>query len=438
VILGAVAVVDVTPCVGLPMAGYGARGDAVSTGVLDPLTASVLWLRDPVGVDVVWVAIDTLSVDTTTAGRVRNAVASAIDVDPGAVVVCASHTHAGPAGWTNAQYDDVPRSADEALIKELIARITCAAGDLRLEPVSLSWAVAPSIGVATNRGSLHGPHDDTAGTLVMSGPAGGPIALLVDYACHPTVLGADNLRYSADFPAAARRVAAGALAETAGGRSPAVLFLQGAAGDASTRFTRRSQTPAEAVRLGGRLGACVAAAAFAAGPLPADLRIGLRRADVRLPVRPPAPIADADADVERTHAQWVRLDAAVGTAAERIARTRHEGAVIAAARSRRQLPESVSLPITAVTLGPVGWAMLPVEPFASYGAAIRASRTSATTRVIGYADGYFGYLADEAAHAEGGYEARSSLFDPAAGDRLATAAIELLASVTGRPAVRSA
>jgi hypothetical protein len=36
--------VDVTPRIGVPLAGYVARGSSTATGVHDRLTASLLWL----------------------------------------------------------------------------------------------------------------------------------------------------------------------------------------------------------------------------------------------------------------------------------------------------------------------------------------------------------------------------------------------------------
>lgn len=55
---------------------------------------------------------------------------------------------------------------------------------------------------------------------------GQPLAILVNYACHPVVFGSDNLQYSADFPAAMARTV-----EEAFATEPLCFFLQGAPGD---------------------------------------------------------------------------------------------------------------------------------------------------------------------------------------------------------------
>ena len=66
---------------------------------------------------------------------------------------------------------------------------------------------------------------------------------LFNFACHPTVLGHGNRLISADLFGAAQKSA-----ESATGAPCA--FVQGAAGDLSTRFTRRKQSFAEVDRLG--------------------------------------------------------------------------------------------------------------------------------------------------------------------------------------------
>jgi hypothetical protein len=90
------------------------------------------------------------------------------------------------------------------------------------------------------------------------------------------------------------------------------------------------------------------------------------------------------------------------------------------------LPATFELPLTVVALGGRAWVHLPVELFASFALRIRAASPFAATRVIGYTDGYLGYVADAEAHRDGVYEAGVSLFDPDASERLCDAAIALL------------
>ena len=85
------------------------------------------------------------------------------------------------------------------------------------------------------------------------------------------------------------------------------------------------------------------------------------------------------------------------------------------------IPSSLDLPIAVVAVGDAAWVHLPVELFASFGLAIRERSPFPWTRVIGYTNGYYGYVADEAAHRDGVYEASASRFDAAGGQILALA-----------------
>ncbi|HEX3816509.1 MAG TPA: neutral/alkaline non-lysosomal ceramidase N-terminal domain-containing protein [Mycobacteriales bacterium] len=442
----AAVVVDITPPAGHAMGGYLAR-TLEATDTHDPLTASLVWIADESG-ELLWVALDALAVGASTSERIRAGVGRAVGVDPDSIVVCASHTHAGPSGWLRPLYDGFPSTLDEVLVDVLVERVTAAAAGLRPVSVRPAWSVVGAVGVGTNRNDRSGPHDDSTGVLTLQSDAG-PVAVLADYACHPTVLSHANRTYSADYPGVARRVAAAAL-RTAGQPAPVVAFLQGAAGDVSTRFTRRGQSFAEVDRLGGVVGAAIARGALLGRDLSAGATaaaradscggpggepgrapggwpgIGrVRRACVELPTRTMPPIDQLDRDLAVAEREWgAACDPAPPAA--RIARTRYEGARMLAALSAAELPPTLQLPISVVTLGEVAWVHLPVEPFASYGAAIAAASPYPATRVVGYSDGYFGYLADAEAHAAGSYEARASLFDPAAGPLLVEAAIDLL------------
>jgi hypothetical protein len=361
----------------------------------DRLRATLVWLTDRDS-HVVWVAVDALGIAAVDCARLRSRVAASTGVPADSVLICASHTHSGPSGWLRPIYDGFPSTVDEGLLDSLVDTIGSAARELTPRPVDARWAVRPTVGIGANRNDPAGPHDDSTGVLTL-----GDVATVADYACHPTVLGRDNLLYSADYPGAAR-AAGGPLA-----------FLQGAAGDASTRFVRREQSFAEADRLGGILGSAIRSAE--GRPLDGPLRV--RRATVTLPVRtipeldPPArPVRD------------------VGGGTVRLLESQHEGARLLGLLRAARLPTSLDLPISVVEVGPVAWVHLPVEPFASYAAAIVAGSRRPDVRVIGYTDGYFGYLADAAAHTVGTYEAQASMFDPAAGDLLVDAARTLLGS----------
>ena len=112
--------------------------------------------------------------------------------------------------------------------------------------------------------------------------------------------------------------------------------------------------------------------------------------------------------------------------AVRIAQTRLDGARGQALMASTPLPASLDLPISVATLGPVAWVHLPVELFAIHGAYLQTDSPHPITRVIGYTDGYFGYVVDPDAASHGAYEALITFFDQPTTQHLLTATTELL------------
>jgi hypothetical protein len=203
-----------------------------------------------------------------------------------------------------------------------------------------------------------------------------------------------------------------------------VLFLQGAAGDSSARFVRRSQTFEEADRLGGLL-AAQALTALLGSAREVTGGVVVARTTVALPTRRSGSTDEARAAEADARAAWqaVRRSHADGTPQERIARTRHEGTVAALRITETGLPPSVELPMTVVAVARHAFVHLPVELFATFGARIREHSPFAATRVVGYADGYLGYVPDADAYRDGVYESGVSLFDADGGEQLCAAAL---------------
>lgn len=429
----------ITPADG-PMAGYAARGTRTSVGEHDPLLASLVALSDR-HTTVAWVSIDCLGTDELLAARIRQAVARRLPVDPEHVLVCASHTHSGPLAWTGGLYLGDPGERDEEAVGRLIASISTLAGSVRSADVVPWWSTVPVAGIGDNRLSDDGWHDPTAGVLAMRDRAGVLRCVLYDFACHPTVLGAENLRWSADWPGAARvllaeSLRAGATFSGQTGPEPVIAFLQGAAGDASPRRTRRSRTFGEVARLGAIMaGSLQASLASQPEPLPATAwHLAVERDRIRLAVRDwPSPDT-CRREIQRLESLLADVSpTAWESAPARHAITRLQGAQRQLGLALIDRPDHLDLELTAVRLGPVAWIHCPVELFGSIGRDIQLASPFETTRVIGYTNGYHGYLPDRGDHEERAYEAISSLFEPTAAETFTVAATELLGRLAARP-----
>jgi len=227
-----VARIEITPPVGSPMGGYSARSGP-STGVHDPLFATVLVLKSP-GMTVAVVSCDLRSFPSeriVALARERRLADH--------VLIAVTHNHSGPLTWEDKSWPRPERSwfadtedkilqAIETAGKQMFpARIAAGFGDVYLGhnrrtvnpdgKVTMLWRNSERAPTA--------PLDPSVGVIRIDDDKGKPRALIVNYACHAVVLGPDNRSISADYPGyLARRIEhelPGALC----------LFTQGGAGD---------------------------------------------------------------------------------------------------------------------------------------------------------------------------------------------------------------
>ena len=400
--------------VGTILAGYMAR-TGPATGTHDETAVGALVLEREGG-RLAIVAADVAAVDAALVDEV----AGEAGLDRSEVVLCASHTHGGPAGIVSRLHPALPDRLDPELRASFVAACAAAIRTARArgEPVEVLVGAAETDGIAANRNDPAGPYDPRLSVLATRRRDGSLRALLVHFACHPTVLGAENRLISADFPGALRRTLAATLGH--GDDGPAVLFVNGAAGDVSTRFTRRGQDFAEVERLGASLAASATLAL--AGAQAVDGAIRYRRSTVSLPPRSPDEIAALAARPMDEAASTL------GPAERRRMETRRQGAALLAGLAQADAEVMpTALDLEAWLLGDVALVAVPGELFASLGQRIVAASPPAL--VLGYANGYVGYLADEPAYEAGTYEALASPFSAGTGERVAEAAAALLAGL---------
>ncbi len=391
---------DITPEPGLPLDGYTAR-QGVSAGAHDPLLAQVLVLRSS-GKQAAIVALDTLAVSAAFARPLRAQLASLLATSPDAILISASHTHCGPAGLQNWFPPGSAPAVNPQLAAMITQRVTAATRHAlsRLEPARLSAGSGPVAGVGGDRNHCDRAITTPVSALRFDRRSGEPLAAVLHYACHPTVLGPQTLAYSADFVAAARRRWQAACPGSV------CLYLNGAAGDISTRCFRREQSFAEAERVG----ALLAQRALDLAAAPAGAGLSWDTATVELPLR-----------TLDDRAEPVTPAAGAG----RLAQVQAEGAAIAARMAAAFSGQSaVRAEVTALRVG--GWALLavPGEPFSALAAQMQAAAAQAL--VIGYANDYLGYFPTQQAVDGRTYEALSSPYDARALRLLQAALARLL------------
>jgi hypothetical protein len=373
-----------------------------ATGTLDPLTISAIAL-DSGQRTLVILSADILGVDRGIVEEIEQL----SGIESGWLAVCASHTHSGPAGIARQVRSD-PASVIDAELRQRFIE-TCAdvatIAMISMVDADVTFGTARVKGVSANRNAEIGPFDPSVRVLKARDRKRKPIATLVHFACHPTILPASSNLISADFPGAIRR-------SLRSDKHGFVLFVNAAAGDVSTRFTRKSQDAIEVQRVGAEIASAVERVEMFARRVEPGL--GLVETTVELAPRNPEEVCSIIEDA-RSQLAGVNVDE-LGPNERRIAETRLQGIEILErlAESLSDQPLIVSIPKWRV--GGLELMGIPGELFASLGEL--CTEGDDQLLILGYTNGYYGYFADRAAYDDGLYEALASPFAPGASEAM--------------------
>lgn len=270
--------VEITPPFATPLAGYSARGSAPARGTHDALFARAVVLADGRGNRVAIVACDLIGISRELKAAVLTRLSRSAGIDGDRLLLCATHTHAGPGGVsTNPLVKVGAGDYDERVLPYLGGRIAAVIeqAGTALTPCRLRTGEGWVDGLSKNRRRADGPVDRRLDVLVVTPDSAAPGVLLVHYAMHPTVLPASQMEYSADFP--------GAMARTVESAGYALgMFINGAEGDQAP-VAVPGATPLGAVQvIGSTLARQALRIAAAAGPELAPA-IRVRTKEVPLP-----------------------------------------------------------------------------------------------------------------------------------------------------------
>ena len=422
--------VSITPPTGAPLAGFAAR-KGVCVGAHDDLFARAMVI-DNGSAAVALVGLDLLAVPAGFVNRARQAVAARVPVAAGGVMIACTHTHAGPV--TISTFFNPGESVDPQYIERLTGAIeeaVVSAWERRFEArIGIGSARIEALGV--NRRSPDGrPVDEEIGIIKVADSRGSTWAVLVNYACHPTVLGPDNLLATGDFPG----VTAGRMEAMLGPGSFAMYF-NGAEGDISVGHSSElsaigviapGRTFERAAELGQRL-ADAALPALETIETKGHADLGFLSLTVNLRLKQfPSPEAAAKA-LSEAEVKVERLRHAGDSSPEyRQAKSELLYASITHyyAREAARFPEGLMpIELQGIRIQDGVLVGVPGEMFVEIG--LRAKR-SARRRlfIVGLANGYIGYLPSRRAYEAGGYEVVSARCDPETEDRLAEAIMEL-------------
>ncbi len=439
-----VARCDITPPIGIAHGNWSAQLHERSDGIDLPLMCTALAIAD--GTETVIIAEWDLLYPPSGAwlADVRGRVFALTGVPGDHLRLSASHTHSGPS------LSEPWFAGGAEMVGPYVASLTdrlagvCMAAYRAMQPAFVGSGKG-SCAVNSNRRRPHQPgrpmlspylggfSDHEVGVIRIDAADGQPIAIVVNYAAHPTILAWDNRLISPDYPGTLRRTVESITGATC-------LFLQGAAGDQDT--LRDYSCKVEDARwIGKQVGIEAARVAELIETRPTRLAIShfvesswtmgvaarvpdgvpdgtvrcvTQRLDLPLWQRHP-PTAEERAQLEalkRNLAELRERGARSDEIREANRLTRRATLDLLIAQQRSQGP-ALSIEIQAIRIGDCALVGIPVEPFAAIGAQVKALSPFSTTFFSGYTNGAEMYMPTADAY-PAGYEVWMTPFAPEA------------------------
>jgi hypothetical protein len=394
-----VASCDITPDVQahkVPLAGYGARKGKSSTGVHDPLHAKVLLLRDGKKV----MGLVTCDLRSVTPLLKQQALQKTTDLALTAdtLFLCASHTHDGPSIYPEKFWQLQFGECDPAVID---AMSTAIAGGLHAAAKNLAQARvgfgSEHLEGFTRNRRWH--YDNDARKAAGETPAlnsvlsilrfdsteGNCRAILVHFATHPTLLGADNMLVSAEWPGVLQQSLEAAFPDAV------ALYCNGAEGDQSPDGAKGENAFEKVKEYGTRLAERAGTLAKAIKTKPGET-IGIVRITPDLP-----PITFSPGAKNGPYKSYEPA-------------------------AKEALPRKAEIQI--LRIGDTALAGLPGEPICEVGIQTQKQVGAAGFKnvlTVGLANDYLGYIVNEKEYPHAGYEVdERSYYGPGLGAFLAS------------------
>lgn len=397
-LLAGVAREIISPPRGIYLIGYGDRTSG-NNGVHDDLTATALVLNDGEK-EIAIVALDLLAMNEFIVDRIR------LQAAPAEVVLCCSHTHSGPITYADSRS---PRKNQE-YVDLLVERISTAVKKARqqLVPVHLEYAHGEA-DVGINRREKmadghfeigrnpQGARDSSLQvvSIVEDSKNGQRLATLVNYACHGTVLGPDNLLVSADWIGAMRQV----VETNLGGLA---MFLQGAAANINPDMYWKDEHAFEKVaEQGTRVAEIVLELARTRSVTLPTRPLTIERTTAWLPTEISANSTKPPKNYGRELLAMAKMPAFMAVFADLLLNQRYPWRPVIESKAGYW---SVPMRINALRLGDLALVTYAAETFTEIGIKVKQMSPAKHTLFASVSDGCISYLHTADSHSEGGYE----------------------------------
>ncbi|MGE3316157.1 MAG: neutral/alkaline non-lysosomal ceramidase N-terminal domain-containing protein [Planctomycetaceae bacterium] len=408
------------------MGGFNDRLQSFE-GVHDEIFVRAVVLDDG-ATRLIVIGSDLMAIDAELVALAREKISAATQIPAGNILISCAHNHSAPSYYQK----NKPGEADaEPSLKQFLAKQFAEAAVEAYQqrvPARAGFHAGRLVGLTRNRQQKNNDMIDPQVGVVRVEEREGrkTIATLFNFTGHPVVIGSKNLLLSGEFPGAASRTVEGVLGGIA-------IFTQGACGDITVN---RTGDPFQEIERIGRTiaGEVIKASGFISCTESLPLQAASRT--VQLAARPVVPLAEAESALKRgTEALEEAKKKGLAPAAIQSIEDRNRVLEIAVKRaeilakepSKRE--ERLTAEVQVMQIGEVILVAIPGELFVEYALEMRSrvlQDSGKSMCLIGYANGYLGYIVTPRAMETGGYEASITRLDVQGGRVLTETAIDLV------------
>ena len=253
---------EINPKVGEPMGAYW-RFNKFIKGIHDPVFGNILIISSNETIYAL-VVLDELVLDTQLVQEMKHGISTRTNIPIDNITIHVNHTHSTSVTVPEPNRDDYPlllpegRDLQQMRIttrerRDNLIKLVSAASEIAIQhlyPVKVGYKVGFVEGIGRNRiRPLEGPVDNNVPVLRFESINKNPPVILANFGTHPTIAPPDNCLISGDLIGSTRKTVKELL-----GSHTKFFYTTGAAGDVSTRFTRKESTFKEVERMGRMLG----------------------------------------------------------------------------------------------------------------------------------------------------------------------------------------
>ena len=401
-------------------------------GVLDELLVRSLVLDDG-KTKLVFLGSDLMAIDAEMVRLIRDGITQSTLIPATNILICCTHNHSAPSYYqkTALGKDEEEPSLKRFLVKQFTDAAIEAAG--ATVPARIGFGAGSLSGITRNRQQKNDLIDPQVGVLRVEELEGRKtIATLFNFTGHPVILGSKNLLLSGEYPGSASR----AVEHLVGG---VAIFTQGACGDITMNRDGAPELEIE------RLGRTVAGEVVKTSgliKLGTDASLKAASQTLSLPARVLPSLEESTAALEKGKAalEAAKQQNALPALIQQI-EDKNRVHTVAIQRMKAIIDESdpskmekeLKAEIQVLQVGDVIFGAIPGEIFVEYALELRSrvkQETNHSFCLVGYANGYLGYIVTPRAVETGGYEASVTRLNGLAGRAMTESAMDLLHQIS--------